>query len=73
MLESLKEVIWMGLILVKTKLDTLLAKWKFLMLQTSLMIVKRWGLHLTHDLLCVSLANEGETQIRWVIAIRWKM
>ncbi len=60
----------MGLILVETKLHTLLVKWKLLMLQTSLVIVKRQGLHLSHDLLCVSLANEGKTKIRWSITIR---
>jgi hypothetical protein len=73
MLKSLEEVIWIDLILAETKLHILLVKWKLLMLQILFIIVKRQVLHLNHDLLCVSLASEGETQIRWAIAIKWKM
>jgi hypothetical protein len=73
MLESLEEVIWIDVIPMETKLHILLVKWKLLMLQILLIIVKMRVLHLNHGLLCVSLANEGKRKIRWAIAIRWKM
>jgi hypothetical protein len=72
------EVIWIGLISMETKLHTLLAEWKVLMLQTKLRSVKRWVPHTcisyiwTGPTICVSSANEIKSQVRWVVALRWK-
>jgi len=40
---------WMGLILVETKLHILLVEWKVLMLQIFLIIVKRWVPYLKYN------------------------
>ncbi len=73
------EVIWIGLLSMETKLHTLLAKWKVLMLQTKLGSVKRRVPHICilyiwiGPTICVSSANEIKSQVRWVVALGWKL
>jgi len=73
------EVIWIGLLSMETKLHTLLAEWKVLMLQTKLGSVKRRVPHICISYIwigptiCVSSANEIKSQVRWVVALGWKL
>jgi hypothetical protein len=61
------EVIWMGLISMETKLHTLLVEWKILMLQTELGSIKMRVPHI-----CISLASEIKSQVKWVVPLGWK-
>jgi hypothetical protein len=64
---------------METKLHTLLAEWKIQMLQTKLGSVKRWVPHICISYIwigptiCVSLASEIKSQVRWVVALGWKL
>lgn len=73
------EVIWIGLLSMETKLHTLLAEWKVLMLQTKLGSVKRRVPHICISYIwigptiCVSSASEIKSQVRWFVALGWKL
>ncbi len=65
----MEEVIWMNLIPMGTKQHTSLTEWKVLMLQTPLIIVKKWVAHLKNDQQYAYHQQMRETQVKWVVVV----